>query len=156
MYFYTVLTHHHPLYVDLQFQLFYCLSSICNLGHVVWHPAPLKSANPQQTIKCLVMRQEITVHIIDEETNWKKKYKHNNSLWQMIEGICAKVRDCFNLLVNSAPWVSAASGTGRVSKEQGRAGEAKQPSPGGHPLAENVNTPNTNINSWRSWSIASS
>lgn len=43
------------------------------------------------------------------------------------------VRVCFNLLVNSAPWVSAASGTGRVSKEKGRGGRAA--SPGGEASA---------------------
>lgn len=41
------------------------------------------------------------------------------------------VRVCFNLLVNSAPWVSAARGTGRVSKEKGRGAEVAQPSQGG-------------------------
>lgn len=38
---------------------------------------------------------------------------------------------CFNLLVNSAPWVSAAGGAGKVSKEEGRGAEAEQPSLGG-------------------------
>ena len=45
------LTHHHPLYVDLQFQLLDRLSGICNLGHVVGHPAlfPPMSASLQHT-----------------------------------------------------------------------------------------------------------
>lgn len=94
--------------------------------------------------KCLVTRQK------NNRTHhwWRNQVaeKHTNR-----GDICATVRVCFNLLVNSAPWVSAASGTGRVSKEQRRAGEAKQPSPGGYPLAENVNTPNIDINSWCSW-----
>lgn len=39
-------------------------------------------------------------------------------------------RESFNLLVNSAPWVSAVHGAGRVSKEESRGAEAEQPSLG--------------------------
>lgn len=39
----TTSTHHHSLDVHLQLQLFHCLSSVCDLSHVVWHPVPLGS-----------------------------------------------------------------------------------------------------------------
>lgn len=47
-----------------------------------------------------------------------------------LKGSSTLVGVCFNLLVNSAPWVSAAGGAGKVSKEEGRGAEAEQPSLG--------------------------
>lgn len=41
-----------------------------------------------------------------------------------IEVVSTLAGVCFNLLINFAPWVSAASGKGRVSEEKGRGGEA--------------------------------
>uniref|UniRef100_A0A3P9HWV3 Uncharacterized protein n=1 Tax=Oryzias latipes TaxID=8090 RepID=A0A3P9HWV3_ORYLA len=40
-----------------------------------------------------------------------------------LKGSSTLVGVCFNLLVNSAPWVSAAGGAGKVSKEEGRGAE---------------------------------
>ena len=92
---------------------------------------------------------------LNSRNSWISRGKNLAHLWNWYQWVCAIscslirfkgtvgacwrhvlcwvsfYRVCFNLLVNSAPWVSAASGTGRVSKEFSRGGEPEQPAPGG-------------------------
>lgn len=141
------LTHHHPLYVDLHFQLLDRLSGICNLGHVVGHPAlfPPMSASLQHTSirwtrdnsvhhRSRRKKTQTWLHLYLKSAHIHKHTHSKHSVRHFIEGICAMAGVCFNLLVNSAPWVSAARGTGRVSKEEGRGGKAGQ-LPQGRPSA---------------------
>lgn len=82
----SVWTHHHPLYVDLQFQLLYCFSSICNLGHVVRHPALSRLDQPScSKFKNKTQKYRLPIKKCGcrkQVCSYKEQYKENLS--QMI------------------------------------------------------------------------
>lgn len=135
-----VLTHHHPLCVHFQFQLFYRLSSICNFGHVVGHAASflLKSVSLQTFKNQMLSSLQTCLRVYSAHT---------------ARTVCG------NLLKVSVPWLESVSICSLIlfpgsqlqvaqggSQRRRRAGEGRQSSfpMGGHPLA--VNTPNINMN----------